>query len=142
MTEKELAALETAAKATTPGPWRTEGYSILRYSDGIASAQSNGSPEICNVLLDGDYDPKTRHERALHNAAFIAAANPAAVLDLIAELRQARAERDWIAGHCDGVPCNGASCPYPPSKEMGRCIRTPQRQCWLDAAKEATCLRI
>ena len=97
MTDVELSALEAAAKATTPGPWRTEGYSILRNSDGIASAQSNGSPEICNVLLDGDYDPKTRHERALHNAAYIAAANPAAVLDLIAELRQARAERDWIA---------------------------------------------
>ena len=139
MTEKELDALETVGQDATPGPWRTEGYSILRYSDGIASAQSNGSPEICNVLLDGDYDPKTRHERALHNAAFIAAANPAAVLELIAELRQARRERDWLAEKNQDAPCElGMKCLHPDS----RFICDPA-ECWLElAAKEDICQQI
>ena len=124
MTDDQLDALEAAAKAATRGPWTWNGLSV-----------EADEFDLCSCV---DWrSPINRNGQA--NACYIAAANPAAVLELIAELRQARAERDWIAGHCDGVPCNGASCPYPPSKEMGRCIRTPQRQCWLDAAKEATC---
>jgi hypothetical protein len=101
MTDDQLDDLEAKAKAATSGPWRTDGYSILRYSDGIAASQSNGSPEICNVLLDGDYDPKTRHERALHNAAYIAAANPATVLELIAELRNTKKALEVFEGYVD-----------------------------------------
>lgn len=75
MTDEQLSALEAAAKAATPGPWVLNGLSVD--ADGF---------DICGCT---DWrSPINRNGTA--NAAYIAAANPAAVLDLIAELRKAR----------------------------------------------------
>jgi len=116
MTDAELSALEAAAKAATPGPWETDYRQRYVFAEnGVNVCEIRGYGELIHMVPESDVIEQMRN-----NANFIAAANPAAVLDLIAELRQARLERDWIAWHCDGVPCNGASCPYPPSKEMGR----------------------
>lgn len=82
MTDTELDALEAAAKAATPGPWNTkEGPD---FSEIFAHDK--------NIALIG-----SQHA----DAAYIAAANPAAVLELIAELRQTRAERDFILEQVD-----------------------------------------
>lgn len=72
MTDTELYALESAAKAATPGPWK-------HYVD-----------QGCNgVLASGKVILPILHISP-ENCAYIAAANPAVVLELIAELRQAK----------------------------------------------------
>ena len=131
MTDAELDELEAKAKAATPGPWHIKrGYCLYDERDmHVVSAWEN----YCNSLrltIDSD--------EAMANAMFLQAANPAEILDLIAELRQARAERDWLAHNfvrknCPSVrqweKCNIDSDEYPEA-----CVT-----CWLKAAKEATC---
>lgn len=78
MTDAELNALEAAAKAATPGPWTAkEGPD---FSEIFANDK--------NIALVG-----SQHV----DAAYIAAANPATILELIAELRQAKAKQKWLA---------------------------------------------
>jgi len=121
MTDAELTALEAAAKAATPGPW-------YAYSGGsIVWEQTH---EIHSDVCDcGDKRPK--------DTAFIAAANPAAVLDLIAELRQARAEAwewtdmaRWLAREMGGGV-------IPETQWLILARQAVKEE--LDAAKEATC---
>ena len=85
MTDAELDALEVAAKAATPGPWLLEELSTRKNGYAIFPAPNGHTL----AFVDGA------------DAAFIAAANPAAVLDLIAELRQTKEEclhhKDYIA---------------------------------------------
>lgn len=76
MTNEQLDALEAAAKAATPGPWDWNGLSVD--ADGF---------DLCSCT---DWrSPINRNGTA--NAAYIAAANPIVVLELIAELRKAKA---------------------------------------------------
>jgi len=75
MTDAELDALEAAAKSATPGPWKAVGQCVAD-SDRYVLAN-------CNTNFSKG--------QVVSNAAYIAAANPAAILELIAELRQARA---------------------------------------------------
>lgn len=92
-----LDELEALAKAATPGPWVVDGDECVRAED-------------LRIL----YDNSCRDdENGTANAAFVSAANPAAVLDLIARLRAAEADAqrlDWLAqGQKDVVWrfCNG-----------------------------------
>ena len=63
----------------------------------------------------------------------IAAANPAIVLELIAELRQARAELDWLVKNTHINNC-------PDCRNMESCLKYSDCEaCWIQAAKEATC---
>ena len=82
MTDTELDALEAAAKAATPGPWR----------------QSKHDKEfVCfndTTLRGSDINGEL-------NAAYIAAANPAAVLGLIAELRNTKKALEVFEGYVD-----------------------------------------
>ena len=93
MTEKEVDALEAAAKAATPGPFTIpEGYKIYAVEKHFASAFERYSYNKDEVIDS---------EQAKANAAFIAAADPSLILNLIAELRQAKEEclhhEDYIA---------------------------------------------
>lgn len=126
MSDTELADLEAKAKAATPGPWACWGtvknlLGIGPTNWGIVYAaltEAGGRP---GVLFTTNHHLVTEAEKkqarkdhtdpgqAGRNAAYVAAANPAAVLSLIAELRQARAdvaqlekEADWMAErlHC------------------------------------------
>lgn len=65
MTNEQLDALEAAAKAATPGPW---GYDEADEDMAVLGAES----------------------QLVKDAAYIAAANPSAILSLIAELRQVK----------------------------------------------------
>lgn len=117
MTDAELDALKAAAKAATPGPWK-------HYVD-----------QGCNgVLASGKVILPTLHISP-ENCAYIAAANPAVVLELIAELRQARAERDWVIKQIIGY---GVRCPS--QETWKRCNEQGKTRlcdkCWLAAAKE------
>jgi hypothetical protein len=77
MTDAELAALEAAARAATPGPWfRAIANDTAIRSDDVDIAQTVGAYEL-------------EWERMEADAAYIAAANPAAILALIQRVREA-----------------------------------------------------
>lgn len=73
-------------------------------------------------------------------ADFVRIARPRRILALIAELRQARGERDWLAENMPNnvCPAGKAECtgrvPTAGGKACYACL-----MCWLDAAREATC---
>ncbi|EPN1614164.1 ead/Ea22-like family protein [Cronobacter turicensis] len=75
----DTAKLKAAALAATPGEWRYQKTTPV--TDAEISAQNH--TRVIN-LLAGDVTPA--------NSEFIAAANPAAVLELIAALEAARAD--------------------------------------------------
>ena len=83
MTDEQLNELEATAKAATPGPWETKAGPD--FSEILANSK--------NIALVG-----SQHK----DAAYIAAVSPDVVLELIAELRRTRLERDWLvrAGQC------------------------------------------
>ena len=80
----DLDILEALARAATPGPW--EPYESSRACEYISQvwcqAESDNERVVCYM---------NEAQRELANTAHIAAANPAAVLELCAELRKARA---------------------------------------------------
>lgn len=81
--------LEKLAKAATPGPWRWE--------NGRLRAPDQTDSGIDEYVLCPDHDPRTDRadiEASEDDLAFIAAANPAAILSLLSDLRAAREARD------------------------------------------------
>ena len=126
MTDTELSALESAAKAATPGPWE---YNSRRKE--IWAIDPHHTP-IVEVGAYGQW-----------NVDYIVAANPAVVLKLIAELRQTRAERDWLAdrlGNLNEESSYSELCPDKFATETVCKQRIKCNTCWLQAAKEATCI--
>lgn len=102
----DIDELEAKAKNATPGPWRSswadDTYEPDERSTGdewlIKSGETN---VIAQMYLDGTHLACTEED-----AAFIASANPAAILDLIRRVREAEAraevaegERDYMAGY-------------------------------------------
>ena len=78
----------------------------------------------------------TDAELAFLEAASIAT-NDGAQLQLIQELRRTQKERDWLARAFGNLPDRG--CPPSRRRWSRECRKTPCEQCWLEAAKEATC---
>lgn len=77
--------LDRLAKAATPGPWHVEKETLVCYTHAAGIIPLSLSVAIpCAHPLPA-------------NAAYIAAANPAAVLELVAELRRLRAESSAAA---------------------------------------------
>ena len=96
MTDEQLDSLESAARAATPGPWeKKEGPD---FSEIFAKS--------INIALIG-----SQHE----DATYITAANPAVVLELIAELRQLQIERDWLAEKCESMAHALDPCEFYPA---------------------------
>jgi len=72
----KLSELKAAAMAATPGPWDAELNEVWVMRDGTA--------DFMLTDIFGDNELSAEQDRA--NAAFIAAANPAVILALLAEL--------------------------------------------------------
>jgi len=135
MTDAELDALEAAAKAATPGPWEE-----VKGNWSFDILTRKATSKITALYDCSDLSVPRAEEMTQKNAAFIAAANPATVLELIAALRQAKAERDWLANTFT-AHCNAESTPWGPvcfSCQHGNC-QYVTAEYWLQAAKEATC---
>ena len=119
----DLDSLESAARAATPGPWENAEDAVFRVT------VEAGDRWVCDCISG-----KVHSSQEAKDAAYIAAANPAVVLELVTELRKARAAQEWIAqtivGHHDACayPCK---CGGRPPCEA-ECVN-----CWLEAAREA-----
>lgn len=103
MTDAELDDLEAKAKAATQGPWHRSGDSVI---------------QTAHVTRDVWFIPKAESD-----VDYIAAANPATVLALIAEVRQLQDKNAWLLrwapaedecqtpGGCTRENCGG-DCDY------------------------------
>lgn len=88
----DIDKLERKAKAATPGPWsKFDKNSVIA----VLRAASD-RPVINWTGFDRDGTPRKVHRA---NAAYISAANPAAVLELIGEVRRLRAELAAAQAH-------------------------------------------
>ena len=144
MTETELNELESAAKAATPGPWIEAEDDEDDYDSDIHRISTldrcNHIPprvEIAQLETGWSDEPFESEQQA--NLAFILAANPTVILDLIAELRQTRKERDWVISQAmekADLCCAYKSCDYARDNNISdeACMA-----CWREAAREATC---
>lgn len=101
MTDAELYALEAAARVATSGPWGIPGREDLVKSDKGAEVA------FCAVVFSSEPACSVSAKQATNNAAYIAAANPAVVLELIAELRARTALLEEIYSNI-GEKINGA----------------------------------
>ena len=127
MIDAELDTLEAAAKAATKGPWIDIEEDDENFGWGIhyTTTQNRLDNSKAGIAkIETDFNPPVEKEQKA-NAAFIAAANPAVVLELIAELRQARAERDWLA-----------------SELSMQCPEHRGSQVWLNIARRVVCQKI
>ena len=122
MTDTELNELDKLAKAATSGRWSID-------------------ERNCEIVVSRPDMKDIAEAMSMHNggcdAAFIAAANPATIISLIAELRQARKERDWVIRR---AVFNGNLC-HRHIRDCGRDIGMGNNcvECWQTTAKEATC---
>ena len=92
MTDAELSNLESLAKAATPGPWE---YLPHNSKDAwvITSYQNPECEEyICSIAHAFGNIQEKRNKDGL----YITAANPTTILELIAELRQTKADLQRI----------------------------------------------
>lgn len=82
-----LDALEKLAKAATPGPWWHYRNKLRPNFGGIINeVQCRGK---CPIVKWSGFDDSDRSEKKHSaNAAYIAAANPSAILALIGEVRE------------------------------------------------------
>lgn len=74
----DIDEIEALAKAATPGPWQSSQYDDLEDSNGHDLLTSSGGVSCFNRAGDAD---------------FVAAANPATILALIAEVRALREDK-------------------------------------------------
>jgi hypothetical protein len=109
----DLEKLETLAKAATPGPWAVDEECL---ADRGRLYVAKGSPgNLRGRILEVFMNCLVRDEGRARNAAIIAAANPAAILELCAEVRRLRESVDKLLAHCpdpECFTCGEAVCPH------------------------------
>ena len=154
--EQWLADLEAKAKAATPGPWAntdnvmemfgvepSDWWNIYAKSKGkgkglpcipIMQMNSNLATEEEMLQAREDHFRKGLPERdpgqSGKNARFVVAANPAAVLRLVAMVRWLAGQGDYV---CPPEKFRTVDCPEVQREEFCPCKR-----CWAEAAYNAT----
>lgn len=93
MTREEMQELKRLAQEATPGPWRVAGTDEKPCP--VVSSMDRMGYQIHSTLHVKSSDPDVwehMHETYCRDAAFIAAANPQAVLALIARIEELEGE--------------------------------------------------
>lgn len=86
-----ITELKELAEKATPGPWFVVGQPWNPKADFIVAGSED--PHVGQYVADTeDFDGEGRNVQ--ENAAYIAAANPAAILELIAKLEEAQAQME------------------------------------------------
>lgn len=85
ITREEIEALLKLADAATPGPWTVCDY--RKFDKPWVYVDASNGDSIAEMVFANGYEPMPGGE----NAAFIAAANPAAIIALLDELDALRA---------------------------------------------------
>lgn len=93
MTQDELKALEGAAVKATPGPWA---YLVTGFGEAFYLVCTDTPGRLTPICTATIGEPNSEA-----NAAYIALANPSAVLSLLADLRSAQEERDLFKRNRD-----------------------------------------
>lgn len=157
MTDAELSELEAKAKDATPGPWacwstarKILGIDPVDWGLVLANIPEIERPGIIftanhNLATDAEEEQARKDHtdpgQSGRNAAYVAAVNPDVILSLIAELRRARAEIDWLVSDraaakrcltCPSIPPANVKCEDVRPNEI-----TPCKRCWREAAREA-----
>lgn len=86
--------LRRLAEAATPGPWKECGHARGGCSCGMVWSRAADLPVA--EAWRGDQEAPEPAEGAKANAAFIAAANPAAILSLLDELERAESDAERL----------------------------------------------
>lgn len=146
--------LEAAAKAATPGPWKSDlrvGIAAIYTAENNPNCLSNVPDHDRICAINGVYADVRWNmtEQQESNAAYIAAVNPAVVLELVAELRAEREKYANAVKSYKSVVQEAAWLAFQVYKPRRRCpplqecdtddIVTEKdcQQCWLNAAREA-----
>lgn len=133
MTEQEIAALEAAAKAATPGPW----YSPNDYQNEVFAPERHATALAkCDY---GAFGSRLYDAEDVANARFIAAANPATIQSLIASRRALAArvaELEAAQGSVWALAMNEAAdeCERMMMYPGGRCEAPAHENVWKAAA--------
>ena len=142
----DLTELKRLAEAATPGPW------VARPGDGALDGRSRFETKR-HVLIYAEDDCDTHPiadascnhtcrmpEEQEDNAAFIAAANPATVLDLIAQIEHltAERERDREAAAATYAAMLSAAPPAPTREEVARVLGKIDGATWTDTYVQFT----
>ena len=133
----DLKELERLARAATPGPWTYDGDTWE-----LSAPSRKGKVEIATIET-GWTEPMESEQQA--NIAYILAANPAAILSLIAELEQAKKDAEryrWLRkAHHDDDSAIGVTreCMNGWGRVVGKSLRNSDLDKAIDAAiaKEA-----
>lgn len=114
----DLPSLKQAAERATKGPWFTQGDPWDRsetHDTAILAGDQDphmGTPIAdCNLTMEWDEDDEDPHGTDRRNATYIAAANPAVILELIRQhgaMREAL-EKSCICGEFGFI--DGKKCP-------------------------------
>ena len=105
--QKLAAELTVLAKAATPGPWVTDGDYVNEHGNVLQSYIANGrkaggriASAFANCLVKTD-------EQCRANAAFVAGANPKAVLVMAAEIERLKVENEQLASNINTMGLAG-----------------------------------
>lgn len=124
----KYAALEAAAMAATPGPWlhRHDPGNPAGVQHGVKLAGEFGA-WVCDCLdnADNTVRPTMAGER---NAAYIAAANPAAISALLADLRALQQRNQELTRETAAATAARRIGPRPPSKAWTEEMRAEHRE--------------
>lgn len=117
----KYAALEAAAMAATPGPWvADENWN----GEGSSIVDSRGEVVADDGSARGEYGERLN----AHNAAYIAAANPAVILALLADLRMLQQRNLELTRETAAATAARRMGPRPPSKPWTDEMRAEHRK--------------
>ena len=97
MNKEQIARLKELTEKATPGPWVYFGYESGNGNISLTVGTEKPGRDICKAYS------QLGHHNCSCNAAFIAAANPQVILELIAENERLEKQVNWLAMNCQRV---------------------------------------